>query len=96
MVVSDASSMLSTDVSHAEGYKSKRTADLPGTFPPFTFVGLDVFGPSQLTILGQGFTMCSRAALIKNIESMEKPSCISSLRRFLHLYCGISFLGTRK
>lgn len=74
-------------------------ADLPperlSTSPPFTYVGLDVFGPWQVTArrtrggLAKSkrwavlFTcMSTRAVHIEVIESMDSSSCINALRRF--------------
>lgn len=74
-------------------------ADLPperlSTSPPFTYVGLDVFGPWQVTArrtrggLAESkrwailFTcMSTRAVHIEVIESMDSSSCINALRRF--------------
>ncbi len=74
-------------------------ADLPperlSTSPPFTYVGLDVFGPwTVVTRRTRGgvaenkrwailFTcMSTRAVHIEVIESMNTASCINALRRF--------------
>lgn len=74
-------------------------ADLPAerlkTDPPFSYVGLDVFGPWEVTARrtkgGQAnskrwavlFTcMCIRAVHIEVIESMSSSSFINALRRF--------------
>lgn len=74
-------------------------ADLPperlSTSPPFTYVGLDVFGPWKITARrtrgGHAeskrwailFTcMSTRAVHIEVIESMDTSSCINALRRF--------------
>lgn len=77
-------------------------ADLPPerlkTCPPFTYVGLDVFGPWFITIKrtrgGQVENkrwaimfscLSSRAVHIEVIESMDASSCINALRRFFSL-----------
>ncbi|XP_030209647.1 uncharacterized protein LOC115541880 [Gadus morhua] len=74
-------------------------ADLPQerlhTCPPFTYVGVDVFGPWQVisrrTRGGQAQSkrwamlfccMSSRAVHIEIIDSMDTSSCINALRRF--------------
>ncbi|KAI3356755.1 hypothetical protein L3Q82_003433 [Scortum barcoo] len=66
--------------------------------PPFTYVGLDVFGPwNVVTRRTRGGTahskrwailftcMCTRAVHIELIESMDSRSCINALRRFFAL-----------
>ncbi|XP_055367455.1 uncharacterized protein LOC114862962 [Betta splendens] len=66
--------------------------------PPFTYVGLDVFGPWSVNIRrtrgGQAGSkrwaimfscMSSRAVHIEVIESMDTSSCINALRRFFAL-----------
>ena len=80
----------------------QKMADLPperlSSSPPFTYVGLDVFGPwNVVTRRTRGgaahskrwailFTcMCTRAVHIELIESMDSPSCINALRRFFAL-----------
>ncbi|KAI3374627.1 hypothetical protein L3Q82_021202, partial [Scortum barcoo] len=80
----------------------QKMADLPpdrlSTEPPFTYVGLDVFGPwivtTRRTRGGQVnskrwavlFTcMTTRAVHIELIESMETSSFINALRRFFAL-----------
>ncbi|XP_051792766.1 uncharacterized protein LOC127530319 [Acanthochromis polyacanthus] len=80
----------------------QKMADLPpdrlSTEPPFTYVGLDVFGPWAVTTRrtrgGQAnskrwavlFTcMTIRAVHIELIESMETSSFINALRRFFAL-----------
>ncbi|XP_067279227.1 uncharacterized protein [Pseudorasbora parva] len=77
-------------------------ADLPperlNTNPPFTYVGLDVFGPwmvsARRTRGGHAeskrwailFTCMSiRAVHIEVIESMDASSCINALRRFFSI-----------
>ena len=77
-------------------------ADLPAdrlsTSPPFTYVGLDVFGPWTVTARktrgGQAnskrwaviFTyMAARAVHIEVIESMDTSSFVNALRRFFAL-----------
>ncbi|KAL4009495.1 hypothetical protein ACER0C_003347 [Sarotherodon galilaeus] len=77
-------------------------ADLPPerlkTCPPFTYVGLDVFGPWSITTRrtrggvaeskrwGIMFTcMSSRAVHIEVIESLDTSSCVNALRRFFAL-----------
>ncbi|XP_035988362.1 uncharacterized protein LOC118560918 [Fundulus heteroclitus] len=82
--------------------EQQRMADLPPerlkTCPPFTYVGLDVFGPWIITTRrtrgGQAeskrwaimFTcMSSRAVHIEVIESLDTSSCINALRRFFAL-----------
>lgn len=77
----------------------QKMADLPperlSTSPPFTYVGLDVFGPwTVVTRRTRGgvaenkrwailFTCMSiRAVHIEVIESMNTASCINALRRF--------------
>ncbi|XP_028822925.1 uncharacterized protein LOC114778148, partial [Denticeps clupeoides] len=79
--------------------QTQRMADLPAvrlqTCPPFTYVGLDVFGPwsiiARRTKGGQAGSkrwailfccMSSRAVHIEVIESMDSSSCINALRRF--------------
>ncbi|XP_029112188.1 uncharacterized protein LOC114911891 [Scleropages formosus] len=74
-------------------------ADLPTerlqTCPPFTYVGLDVFGPWMVTARrtrgGHAESkrwaimfscLSSRAVHIELIESMDASSCINALRRF--------------
>ncbi|KAG7483457.1 hypothetical protein JOB18_048755 [Solea senegalensis] len=80
----------------------QKMADLPSdrlnTEPPFTYVGLDVFGPWAVTTRrtrgGQAnskrwavlFTcMATRAVHIELIESMDTSSFINALRRFFAL-----------
>ncbi len=66
-----------------------------GTSPPFTYVGLDVFGPwTVVTRCTRGgaahnkrwailFTcMSTRGVHIELVESMDTSSCINALRRF--------------
>ncbi len=82
--------------------EEQRMADLPPerlkTCPPFTYVGLDVFGPWTVTTRrtrgGQAeskrwvimFTcMSSRAVHLEVIETMDTSSCINALRRFFAL-----------
>ncbi|KAM9741924.1 uncharacterized protein ACNS7B_012839 isoform 1-T4 [Menidia menidia] len=82
--------------------EQQRMADLPPerlkTCPPFTYVGLDVFGPwtikTRRTRGGQAeskrwaimFTcMSARAVHIEVIESLDTSSCINTLRRFFAL-----------
>ncbi|XP_078809202.1 uncharacterized protein LOC144994598 [Oryzias latipes] len=77
-------------------------ADLPSerltACPPFTYVGLDVFGPWSVTARrtrgGQAESkrwaimfscLSSRAVHIEVIESMDSSSCINALRRFFAL-----------
>ncbi|XP_038565562.1 uncharacterized protein LOC119896143 [Micropterus salmoides] len=77
-------------------------ADLPPerlkTCPPFTYVGIDVFGPwsisTRRTRGGQAESkrwaimfscMSSRAVHIEVIEAMDTSSCINALRRFFAL-----------
>ncbi|XP_059837241.1 uncharacterized protein LOC132400293 [Hypanus sabinus] len=77
----------------------QRMADLPPerleACPPFTNVGLDVFGPWSITTRrtrgGQAESkrwaimfscMSSRAVHIEVIESLDTSSCINALRRF--------------
>lgn len=77
-------------------------ADLPPerheVWPPFTYMGLDVFGPwsivTRRTRGGQAeskrwamMLSCqnSRAVHIELIESMDTSSCINALRRFFAL-----------
>lgn len=79
--------------------QEQRMADLPPqrlqTCPPFTYVGLDVFGPWLITTRrtrgGQAESkrwailfccMSSRAVHIEVIDSMDTSSCINALRRF--------------
>ena len=79
--------------------EEQKMADLPterlSTLPPFSYVGLDVFGPwmvvTRRTRGGQAnnkrwailFTcMSTRAVHIEVIESMDASSCINALRRF--------------
>ena len=67
-------------------------ADLPpetlDTFPPFIYVGLDVFGlwtggAAQSKRWAILFTcMCTRGVHIEVIESMDTARCINALRRF--------------
>lgn len=80
--------------------EEQRMADLPPErlkiCPPFTYVGLDVFGPwsvtSRRTRRGQAeikrwaimfSCLSSRAVHIEVIESMDSSTCINALRRFL-------------
>lgn len=82
--------------------EEQRMADLPPerlkTCPPFTYVGLDVFGPwcvtTRRTRGGQAESkrwaimfccMSSRAVHVEVIESMDTSSCINALRRFFAL-----------
>uniref|UniRef100_UPI0009B3E70D uncharacterized protein LOC109953346 n=1 Tax=Monopterus albus TaxID=43700 RepID=UPI0009B3E70D len=82
--------------------QEQRMADLPPerlkVCPPFTYVGLDVFGPWSVTTRrtrgGQAESkrwaimfscMSSRAVHIEVIESMDTSSCINALRRFFAL-----------
>ncbi len=79
--------------------EEQQMADLPSerlkVCPPFTYVGLDVFGPwsvtSRRTRGGQAESkrwaimfccMSSRAVHVEIIESMDTSSCINALRRF--------------
>ncbi|XP_024118967.1 uncharacterized protein LOC112140289 [Oryzias melastigma] len=79
--------------------EEQRMADLPverlQVCPPFTYVGLDVFGPwmvaSRRTRGGHAENkrwaimfscLSSRAVHIELIESMDSSSCINALRRF--------------
>ena len=79
--------------------ENQKMADLPverlSTSPPFTYVGLDVFGPFTVTARRTRgghvhnkrwavlFTcMSTRAVHIEVIESMDTSSCINALRRF--------------
>nr|XP_054592946.1 uncharacterized protein LOC129159777 [Nothobranchius furzeri] len=74
-------------------------ADLPPerlkTCPPFTYVGLDVFGPWSITTRRTRggvaeskrwaimfSCMSSRAVHIEVIESLDTSSCVNALRRF--------------
>ncbi|KAF1387159.1 hypothetical protein PFLUV_G00102450 [Perca fluviatilis] len=80
-------------------FQQQRMADLPPerlkTCPPFTYVGLDVFGPwvicTRRTRGGQAESkrwaimfccMSSRAVHIEVIDSMDTSGCINALRRF--------------
>ncbi|XP_059825057.1 uncharacterized protein LOC132393663 [Hypanus sabinus] len=80
----------------------QRMADLPPerleTCPPFTYVGLDVFGPWTITMRrtrgGQAESkrwaimfscMSSGAMHIEVIESLDTSSCINALRRLFAL-----------
>lgn len=67
--------------------------------PSFTYVGLDVFGPWQVTArrtrsglvkskhLAILFTcMSTRAMRIKVIESIDSSSCINALRRYFAIH----------
>ncbi|XP_034163934.2 uncharacterized protein LOC117598271 [Pangasianodon hypophthalmus] len=82
--------------------EEQRMADLPSErlkiCPPFTYVGLDVFGPwsvtSRRTRGGQAESkrwaimfccMSSRAVHVEVVESMDASSCINALRRFFAL-----------
>ncbi|XP_070402814.1 uncharacterized protein [Nothobranchius furzeri] len=82
--------------------EEQRMADLPPerlkVCPPFTYVGLDVFGPwsvvTRCTRGGQAESkrwammfscLSSRAVHIELIESMDASSCINALRRFFAL-----------
>ena len=82
--------------------EEQKMADLPSErleiCPPFTYVGLDVFGPWSVTTRrtrgGQAESkrwaimfscMSSRAVHIEVIESMDTSSCINALRRFFAL-----------
>lgn len=82
--------------------EEQRMADLPPerleVCPPFTYVGLDVFGPwsivTRRTRGGQADSkrwaimfscLSSRAVHIEIIESMDASSCINALRRFFAL-----------
>lgn len=84
-------------------------SDLPEdrthTDPPFTWVGLDVFGPWPVTVRrtrgGQAeskrwaviFTcMSSRATHIEVMESMDTSSFIHALRRFFAIRCAVKLL----
>lgn len=79
--------------------EEQKMADLPperlNTSPPFTYVGLDVFGPwTVVTRRTRGgaaeskrwailFTcMNTRGVHIEVIESMDATSCVNALRRF--------------
>lgn len=83
-------------------FEEQHMADLPSErlkiCPPFTYVGLDVFGPWSVTTRrtrgGQAESkrwaimfgcMSSRAVHIEVIESMDASSCINALRRFFAL-----------
>ncbi|XP_048751191.2 uncharacterized protein LOC125662887 [Ostrea edulis] len=80
-------------------FLNQKMADLPPerlqSSPPFTYVGIDCFGPWNVTTRktrgGSAdskrwavlFTcLCSRAVHIEVIEQMSTPSCINALRRF--------------
>ncbi|XP_037305223.2 uncharacterized protein LOC119194863 [Pungitius pungitius] len=80
----------------------QKMADLPperlSSSPPFTYVGLDVFGPWNVTTRRTRggaahskrwailFTcMSTRAVHVEVIESMDSSSCINALRRFFAL-----------
>lgn len=80
----------------------QKMADLPSerlsSSPPFTYVGLDVFGPwNVVTRCTRGgaaqskrwailfICMCTRAVHIELIESMDSQSCINTLKRFFAL-----------
>lgn len=82
--------------------EEQRMADLPPerlkTCPPFSYVGLDVFGPwtvtSRCTRGGQAQSkrwaimfscMSSRAVHIEVIDSLDTSSCVNALRRFFSL-----------
>ena len=82
--------------------EEQKMADLPperlNTSPPFTYVGLDVFGPwaviARRTRGGHAeskrwamlFTcMSTRAIHIEVLESMDTSCCINALRRFFAL-----------
>lgn len=82
--------------------QEQRMADLPPerlqTCPPFSYVGLDVFGPwsvvTRRTRGGQADSkrwaiifscMSSRAVHIEVIESLSTSSCINALRRFFSI-----------
>nr|XP_054591067.1 uncharacterized protein LOC129154842 [Nothobranchius furzeri] len=82
--------------------EEQRMADLPPerlkVCPPFTYVGLDVFGPwsvvTRRTRGGQAESkrwammfscLSSRAVHIELIESMDTSSCINALKRFFAL-----------
>ncbi|XP_063733027.1 uncharacterized protein LOC134860115 [Eleginops maclovinus] len=79
--------------------QEQKMADLPTerltTCPPFTYVGLDVFGPWHVSTRRTRGTqpqskcwailfccMSSRAVHIEVITSMDTSSCINALRRF--------------
>lgn len=79
--------------------KVQKMADLPperlDTSPPFSYVGLDVFGPwTVVTRRTRGgaaqskrwailfICMCTRGVHIEAIESLDVHSCINALRRF--------------
>ncbi|KAL1280080.1 hypothetical protein QQF64_014680 [Cirrhinus molitorella] len=83
-------------------FEEQYMADLPlerlKVCPPFTYVGLDVFGPwsitSRRTRGGQAESkwwaimfccMSSRAVHVEVIESMDTSCCINALRRFFAL-----------
>lgn len=82
--------------------EEQRMADLPPErlqiCPPFTYVGLDVFGPwivrSRRTRGGHAESkrwaimfscMSTRAVHIEIMESMDTSSCVNALRRFFAL-----------
>ncbi|XP_034385145.1 uncharacterized protein LOC117728451 [Cyclopterus lumpus] len=82
--------------------EEQRMADLPPErlkiCPPFTYVGLDVFGPWSVTTRrtrgGHAESkrwaimfscMSSRAVHVEIIESLDTSSCINALRRFFAL-----------
>lgn len=82
--------------------EEQRMADLPPerlkTCPPFSYVGLDVFGPwtvtSRRTRGGHAQSkrwaimfscMSSRAVHIEVIDSLDTSSCVNALRRFFSL-----------
>ncbi|XP_030596050.1 uncharacterized protein LOC115787465 [Archocentrus centrarchus] len=84
------------------GTQSQKMADLPperlSTDPPFSYVGLDVFGPWMVTSrrtrggLANSkrwavmFTcMSTRAVHLEAIESMDTSNFINALRRFLSI-----------
>ncbi|XP_041926339.1 uncharacterized protein LOC121690066 isoform X1 [Alosa sapidissima] len=79
--------------------QEQQMADLPAerltTCPPFTYVGLDVFGPWHVSTRRTRGTqpeskcwailfccMSSRAVHVEVITSMDTSSCINALRRF--------------
>ena len=82
--------------------EEQRMADLPPerlkTCPPFSYIGLDVFGPwtvtSRRTRGGHAQSkrwaimfscMSSRAVHIEVIDSLDTSSCVNALRRFFSL-----------
>ncbi|KAJ8342594.1 hypothetical protein SKAU_G00325220 [Synaphobranchus kaupii] len=88
--------------------EEQRMADLPRermeTTPPFTYCGMDCFGPfyvkegrRELKCYGLLFTcLCSRAVHIELLDDMTTDAFINALRAFIALRRNVRQLGARR